>query len=284
MVLGLMLLPSTVRAGRIERVREEIRSGGDGESKPSKQESSGGREYEGDDDEYEVHHEGVRETYDEDEELLLDIFLAPFRIPYLLVESREHRDYVTSNHPYQESNRGNLRKRVRRNSRFLEDTAVNLSTDASYQYDGLWRGAASARLSAWRLELDTTWRLYLENLDDEPGEETDSAVLGNAHLCYRFAQNPHLMFRAGAGYAHWIDGEGSEFGFDTVYGFDVFPRQPLILSVDLGLGSLGDAFTWRARGTLGANLGPFEIYAGYEHVGIGSVPLGGPVLGARAWF
>jgi hypothetical protein len=158
---------------------------------------------------------------------------------------------------------------------------VNLSTDASYQYDGMWRGALSARLSAWRLELDTTWRLYLEH---ELEEETDSAVLGNAHLCYRFAQNPHLMFRAGVGYAHWIDAGGSEFGFDSIYGFDVFPRKPLIVSVDLGLGSLGDAFAWRARATLGANLGPVELFAGYEHISIGSVPLGGPVLGARAWF
>lgn len=36
--------------------------------------------------------------------------------------------------------------------------------------------------------------------------------------------------------------------------------------------------------TVGANLGPAELYAGYDHTDIGGVTLSGPLLGARAWF
>ena len=80
------------------------------------------------------------------------------------------------------------------------------------------------------------------------------------------------------------DNEGVSRGVDFFYGFEAALGRPMMLRLEGHAGSLGSAFVWQFRGTLGAMAGPVEIYGGYHHWGVGSVALGGPLLGARFWW
>jgi hypothetical protein len=132
-----------------------------------------------------------------------------------------------------------------------------------------------------RLELDATLHGLLEPL---PDASVDRATFGNAHLAIRFAQNEHVQFRTGLGYQQYADAQGVEPGIDFSYGFEAELGAHMILDVEGDLGSAGHAFVWQARATLGAMIGPVEVYGGYDHIEIGDVPLGGPAVGIRAWL
>lgn len=259
-------VPTPASAGKLDEAANEIRSG-----KPSASNDNdiNDNDYDGD--------------YDGDsEEIVADIVLLPWRIPYMLIEDGQRRDLAIASYPYAGNADGYLRDMDRTTSSFMDQLAFRIRGDGSYQIDGLWRGAIGARiLLPLRLELDSEWRLYKEDNQDEP---PNSAAIGNAHLAYRFAQNEYMQFRTGVGYQQWIDDEGSEYGVDLIYGFDAFPASPWIISIDTGFGSLGAAFVARIRATVGVNFDALEFYAGYEHIDINGVALSGPLLGARAWF
>jgi hypothetical protein len=168
---------------------------------------------------------------------------------------------------------------------------LQLAVDGMPPLGGPGRVQGSARIvSAVRLELDGAYGLYMEK-GQVPGAGVDSAWLGRAHVAYRFAQGEHVQFRAGLGYRHWIDAHGSSFGFDGLYAFDVYWGRPMTTSVELSGGTLGSAWSFEARGTVGVTVGLGEIFAGYDAVWIGSQDptgplayLGGPVVGLRTYF
>jgi hypothetical protein len=258
-------MPTPVFAGKLDKVAKEIRSGSSSASNDNDYDYNF---FDSDDDDY--------------SESVVDIILFPWRLPYALIDDGRHGNLGFAAYPYAGDADGYLRTVDKRTSSFADRLAFRVCGDASYQLDGLWRGAIGARiLLPLRLELDSEWRLYREN---NRGEIPDSAVIGNAHLAYRFAQNAYLQFRTGVGYQQWIDDEGSEYGIDFTYGFDAFPGRPWIISVDAGMGSLGAAFVARVRATVGVNIDAVEFFAGYEHIDVNGIALSGPLLGARTWF
>ncbi len=163
------------------------------------------------------------------------------------------------------------------------------SGEASYVFDNILRTRVAARiLTPSRLELDGAISFFTESIPETGGFET--ALLGRVGLSVRFAQESDVQFRTGANILHWnYEGEQRN-GFAGSYGFDFFPGRPVVGSVELLLGGLGDAFYFEARGTLGVSLGRAEVYVGYDFIRLHEidsgqeVDLGGPLMGVRLWL
>ncbi len=98
-----------------------------------------------------------------------------------------------------------------------------------------------------------------------------------------FAQNEYAQFRSGLGMRVMPDGDITHRGWHLLYGFDLYPTRPLVLSFHGDLGMLGEAGIASLRATAGAVVGQVELYGGYEGLWIGDVDLGTWVLGVRLW-
>ncbi len=154
---------------------------------------------------------------------------------------------------------------------------------------GVGRLQMSARLqTAFRLELDTAYALYLERPDAASTPGWSGAWLGHSHVAFEFARSERVQFRAGLGVRHWADASGSALGLDLLYGIDVFWGRPVTTSLEVTGGSVGHAWVAEPRGTVGFMVGPAEVFGGYDAVWIGGAGptayLGGPVIGTRAYF
>ena len=80
------------------------------------------------------------------------------------------------------------------------------------------------------------------------------------------------------------DAIGLENGFIYSLVADIFPIQPMVISVSADIGTLGHALFFNGRMTIGANIRRAEIYAGYNVMIIGPVPFHGPLCGFRLWI
>jgi hypothetical protein len=167
--------------------------------------------------------------------------------------------------------------------------AAQLQADIAFIDNNTWRVRPRFRLfTPSRFELDGELAYYHESLsvDDQRllKRTIDWLGMGTGHISYRFAQSQAVQFRAGIGPRFLVTPDDSELGFDTVYSFDAFIHDPLVLSGSIGLGSVGRAFVSDFRIQLGFVFSGVELYGGYEHVQIGHAPLGGPLAGLRYWF
>ena len=138
----------------------------------------------------------------------------------------------------------------------------------------------SARLlTPSRLELDAR-AAWLH----EPAARHDGASLGDAHISARFAQTHALLVRLGLGARYFADADVVDAGLDALLGLDVFPLRPLVVSLRLGGGHLGQAPVGNARLSLGVALARVELFAGFEWLRIGDVDLSAPFGGLRLWL
>lgn len=165
---------------------------------------------------------------------------------------------------------------------FLKPFAVRLAVENSNDLGGL------NRLSG-RLQLDTAWRMgFSANMtwlnERLPCGCVDSAGMGEYNLTYRFAQCEWMVMHAGLGFRNLFDGNRDVLGVNFLYSADLFRMDPVVVSTQLDLGNLQDAFVVRARATIGWQLRYFELYAGYDFLRIGEVNIQGPVAGLRLWF
>jgi hypothetical protein len=135
--------------------------------------------------------------------------------------------------------------------------------------------------TATRLGFRTNWDWFAEDLGNG---RTDHTVLGDAEVTIRFVQTESALMHAGVGGRVLTDRHDTRAGFNGLYGIELFPLRPWVLSATVDLGNLDEAFALRARGTLGATFRRWEVYGGYEFQRIGSVNLQGPMLGLRVWF
>jgi hypothetical protein len=120
--------------------------------------------------------------------------------------------------------------------------------------------------------------------EDLGGGVTDRLSIGDAHLLFRFAQGPSAQMRVGLGGTWMSDEIGADGGWEFVYEGDFFPKKPIVLSGGIGFGTLGEASVVHFRATVGAILGRWEAYIGYDSLEVDSVSVGGPGLGLRCWF
>ena len=144
------------------------------------------------------------------------------------------------------------------------------------------------RLGAWaRLEGSHRWGIDLagslvrEQASTGPDDQL-GLVAGD--LTYRFAQGPRLQFRVGLGVNGLIDHGWSATGLDALYAVDIMPSSPWVVALAVRGGRLGSAGVFTPRATVGFTTHGWQLEAGYSGLKVGSVDLGGPVLGVRRWF
>ncbi|MGH7733195.1 MAG: hypothetical protein ACREOE_05690 [Gemmatimonadales bacterium] len=228
--------------------------------------------------------------------------ISPFWLPYHLVEDRQHAPggWSVLSRPYADGASGYLLPLSAPSDDAGDggqDTSpavakrpvgLQLAAEGSPPVSGVGRVQARARvITSERIELDAAYGLYMEG----PTGGGSSAWLGQSHVAVRFAQGPQVQFRAGLGVRQWIDQQGSTLGVDGLYAADIFWGKPVTSTIELTGGSLGSAWAFEMRATVGAAFGMGEVYAGYDATWIGPggaggpvAYLGGPLAGLRAYF
>ncbi len=125
---------------------------------------------------------------------------------------------------------------------------------------------------------------FMGRLDAYREEGAEDLFLGVGDLTLRFAQCETFQFRVGLGARFWADENGGRGGLDFVYAADFQPGKPMLFSLEFHAGTLGGAWVTEERGVLGAQVGPFRVQGGYQHLKVGGVDLDGPFLGAGFSF
>jgi hypothetical protein len=234
--------------------------------------------------------------------LLLELLLfSPFTVPYQLLEPdlgppcgwsfpaapyAQHGDgYIApaTCDPSAPPEGQEMRPRKMHGSRSVAGQA---SLEGLVAIDGSY-GRVEGRgrfLTESRFELDAAVADYFE-----PGA-TSPGWLGQMHVDVRFAQHENVQFRAGAGVRGRLTEAKPFVGFDALYAVDVFWPRPVATTVEVSGGTLGvNGWAAEVRGTAGYVVGLAELYAGWDGLWVGAPRqrtefLGGPVLGARAYF
>lgn len=164
--------------------------------------------------------------------------------------------------------------------------AGRLELEGGYALGGAGRGAFGARFQFPGAAIDVTMRysLFIEPVDSG----FLALALGRVGLEYRVLQMPEVQIRIGGGVRHMEDQFGGLFGGDALVGVDLFFGDPAILSLEAGIGMVGEAAIVMVRGSLGIIVDSTEIYAGYHYEGLFAagqhVDLGGPMAGLRYWL
>lgn len=167
-------------------------------------------------------------------------------------------------------------------SRVGKDWAGRVQFEFGSDFDGVDRTGGAfliETVSGWGA--DFAWNSYRE---DVPGGGYDELHIGDANLLYRIAETDHSLVRVGVGAAWLGDAYDTDFGVNFTLRGDFMPADPVVLSGELDLGTLGDAQHVHAAGTVGVMLGRAEVYGGYDYRRIGDVEIEGPMLGLRVWF
>ncbi|MGC4054358.1 MAG: hypothetical protein QM757_35190 [Paludibaculum sp.] len=111
---------------------------------------------------------------------------------------------------------------------------------------------------------------YRESL----GDGHVDLLMGVANVAWRVLDGDRYALRLGAGGRLTDDDIGSLGGWNLTAGLDLYPVQPLLLSVAADYGSLGSAEVVGLRAALGCQVDRFAIEFGWERTSIGDVDLG----------
>lgn len=162
-------------------------------------------------------------------------------------------------------------------------TALRLEAEAGYVLAGAGRAALSARVQLpFYVDLSARYSLYWEP------NAADLVAIGNIDVEVRLIDAIGIQVRLGVGVRHFQDGDGGLFGPGGLIALDLFLVRPLVLSVEAGMGIVGDALLASVRSRMGWIIDATEIYVGYHFEALlgstAEVALGGPMLGARQWL
>lgn len=149
-------------------------------------------------------------------------------------------------------------------------------------FDGLDRDGVSFLLEGTAgFGVDFDWNTYTEELADGGHDELH---IGELNLLYRVVETDRALVRVGVGAAWLGDRYDTNAGVNFTLQADLAPREPIVLSGQLDLGTLGDAQHLHAAGTVGVMLNRCEVFGGYDYRRIGGVEIQGPMVGVRVWF
>lgn len=213
------------------------------------------------------------------------LVMSPFCIPQLIIEGKRPTDGgLFPRYPYKGDQLGYLSFEESESEDAVPRGlwAGRFSLENGNDFDGLNRVASQLFFeTASRFGVQARVELLTEDLDCGC---TDHSWLSSYELTYRFAQNTNIQMYAGLGLRVFDDAFDTHYGWNFVYGADIFPAKPWVLSFSLDAGSAGETGVFRARGTVGYLYRGFETYAGYDHLNIGGVELGTWLAGIRLWF
>ncbi len=160
--------------------------------------------------------------------------------------------------------------------------ALRLSVEEGNDFSHVNRLGGEVRLDTQsRVGVLAHWNWYRESF---PCGCTADFFVGDVNLTYRFAQHERAQFYAGIGCRVLADSYLARDGLNLVYGFDLFPVQPLVISGLVDGGTLGSLGVIHTRCGLGLVQKGWELLAGYDFLRIGLTDLQGPFLGLRLWY
>ncbi|QDU53848.1 hypothetical protein [Aeoliella mucimassa] len=197
----------------------------------------------------------------------------------IVPEITEHYQWMFTRYPYELPGAG-----------FMANTTADIGSnwfgraqmEMGSDFDGLDRiGFGLLVEHSSGLGIDFDWDSYSEDL---PGGGHDELHLGEFDLLYRVAESERSLVRLGLGTVWLGDSYDTDYGINFTLKADFAPVDPIVLSGELDLGTIGDAEHLHAAGTVGAMIGRCELYGGYDYQRIGDVELAGPLLGLRVWF
>jgi len=208
------------------------------------------------------------------------IVYLPVLLPRALAHDPGGEPAGFDRYPYREGDRywvpADVEPRERRGSAAIG--RFELGTD----FDDLERvGFALLWEHESRFGIDASWSRWREDLD---GGGTDELDLGDLDLVYRFAHGERAAFRAGVGVNYLDDRIDEELGFNFTYGADFLPVRPLVASLEMNHGTLGDAGLQHYRASLGVIIEHFELTAGADYWEIDDEDLRSYSIGLRGWF
>jgi hypothetical protein len=287
-IIPLTILLFAVRVdaqGRLQSVRDDVRSTSDSKSSPSS-----------DDNDWDWNWGSSSDSSSSDDSngdysFVGLAVLSPFLAPMALLKDDHTLRLDFPAHPYANGYRGYQLLPVVHAEVYYDkdykqvprkDWAVRLAVENGNDFAGLNRFNGQLKVEhANRWGVATSWNYYHETL---PNGRSDETVIGDVNLTYRFAQNEVASMYAGLGVRVLTDRHLTDCGFNFTYGGDWFPVRPLIVSASFDAGTLGGAGVLHGRASIGAIFRGCEFYAGYDILRIGSTNLQGPLVGVRLWF
>jgi hypothetical protein len=212
------------------------------------------------------------------------IVASPFIVPHWAVDDDIHCDGSFLHFPYENDWGGYMW--VDQSSLPRPDGAGNLALRLSAEDGNDFHGL---NRTGGRLFVDTNGRLGLQVRGDWyrerlPEGQSDVLFLGSTEVTFRFAQSERLQFFAGLGARMSENDLRSRFGVNFTYGADIYPINPLVVSLSLDVGNLGSDLVFNAHATAGVLYKHVELFAGYDYLLIGPVDLQGALAGIRLWF
>ena len=163
----------------------------------------------------------------------------------------------------------------------VHNSLIVLQTDYGADFDSL--NQAHGRIFGdigQRLGFDSEVYYRHENVPSG----NDELWQGDVNLTYRFAQNEFWQFRAGLGVNWLADKFGTDAGFNTTYGVEWFPKDPLVLSSTIDWGRIGDSSVFHFRNTVGVTHNGWGIFTGHDYQSVGGVKINAWVNGIEYRF
>lgn len=256
--------------GLLDAFRSEVRSSGDdsGSRSSSSSKSSGYTNSYND-----------PATEEAKGKLFLCAVLAPFYVPHVMLDDDFGVEAWYQRYPY-DIDFGHLvvGDPEAAHGKFL---AARVSADYGSNLDDVsWISGKLLISGPLRLGLDAQFTDYQERL----GRWTDNLWVGDCNLVYRFAQSNCVEFRAGVGFNWLADHCGDQYGVNVTYGWDVTAVKPFVWSTEFDLGTLGSAFLFHGRTTVGVVFRHVEAFVGGDLLSANSAHIGGLLAGVRLWF
>lgn len=274
-LLLLVACSAATGQGRLESVRDKVQAEPSSEQKDKKEEDCCHCSCDEDDSDS-LFGELFRECF-------LAVVSAPFTIPHHAMNDSFDRWGYFPSHPYKNHNGYLMQEPLEPEAQKQARTwAGRIAIENGNDFNGLNRFNFHLLMeTSSRLGFQTRWNFLEETLS---GFRSDELILGSTEVIFRFAQSPGIQMYSGIGFRTLIDNAQSCWGVNFTYGADIFPGDPLIVSLLFDAGTLGSAVVYRLRGTLGVAFDRLEIFAGIDYLNISGVPIWGPLLGARLWY
>ena len=256
-IAGLTLLTSVAVGQTLDEARKAVRK-----PKPSKSSSTRRRAVDPDQPSITAgfgiagskkkHHPFASLSVGSDDDEPLDnlagrIFLAaassPFVVPRAMLGDDGKKGFYPD-YPYHNASCGIVFKEE---SPGVHNSLIVLQTMYGTDFDQL--DHANGRLFAdmdVRLGIDTEFFYRREDLP----AGNDELWHGDFNMTWRFAQNEHWQLRAGLGVNWLADRFDTNAGLNTTYGFEWFPRDPIVVSSLIDWGRVGSSSVFHFRSTV----------------------------------
>lgn len=208
---------------------------------------------------------------------LFTIVTTPWWVPPRMLDDNWSTLAHFPKYPYAGGHRGYLYSELDRDDRG-DPWNVRLSTEYGTDFDDV--GRLGVRLTAdtlFRVGIDTEWNRWIDHGPDPD----DPFSTGDFNLVCRFAQSETVQFHSGLGVNWLTDDAGSDFGPNLTYGIEYYPRDPLVFSASMDVGTIGHAGYAHFRTTAGITRKHGEAFVGYDLRRFNDIRVHGLIAGAR---